>query len=771
MDKVIKKYSDHPLRSWFIRQSLDYPKRTIIFSILLTLIVGSGAQFFIIDDDMIKLLPKNLDSRVSWDAIQDEFGSTEVILVAFGKKGETVFNPEAMATLWDLTEAIESTDQVEELTSISSATRMDNIDGFMEIDDLQLYRDLSQQEVNKIEEYLNKNPTLKKRFVSEDDEYLLATIQPYESGSLNTFRDSVTAIAKPILSNYEVHYGGQAYVTGTMPAMIRDDVVSLARIGILIMVTILLLNLRSFSGVFLVIMVIGLSLVAMIGFMGWIYHLTGSDRFLFTLANTSMPIILLTIANSDGVHVVSKFFKELRLKQDSRIALAATMDTLLIPIFLTTITTIAAFATMTLSPIEPLFGYGIVIGAGIGWAWFLSSLLLPAVISLKKWNKDSNAITKPSIFEKIINRFGKVVLTHPKYVFSVGVVFVIIGFTGLSKVVVDVNMVKFFKPGSEIRDSWDFLDEEMTGTIDIRVRVEGDMKNPETLSSMIKLQSVMEEDEKVITSYSIANVVEQMHRAVMNDDPNYEIIPENREKVNNLFTMYSMSGDPDNFSTMVDYDYKVGLITAFSKVMTTTEIFDYVEKMNQEVKLLKAADIDLEFTGMIVILRDLVVMIVNSSVLSIIISLIIIGIIASVFFKRILWGILAVIPLSSAVIINFGFMGYFGIELSHITALLSSIIIGVGVDFSIHYISQFRRLSRSVDSKKLSKEVIDDVGYPIILDAGSNMGFGALLFSVFLPIQYIGGLMVFAMLSTSLGTLTILAALAELLKHRLINKG
>ena len=68
-----------------------------------------------------------------------------------------------------------------------------------------------------------------------------------------------------------------------------------------------------------------------------------------------MPIILLTIANSDGVHVVSKFFKELRLKQDSRIALAATMDTLLIPIFLTTITTIAAFATMTLSPIEPLF--------------------------------------------------------------------------------------------------------------------------------------------------------------------------------------------------------------------------------------------------------------------------------------------------------------------------------------------------------------------------------------------------------------------------------
>ena len=770
MDKLISKYSDHPLRSWFIKQSLDSPVRTIIFSLLITLFTASGARFFIIDDDMLKILPKDLDSRVSWDLIQDEFGSTEVIFVAFGKEGKSIFNPGAMATLWDLTKALEGTNQVEEVISISSATRMDNNDGFMEIDDLQSERNLNQEEVDKIQRYLDKNPTIKKRFISEDNQYFLITIQPYESGALNTFRDSITTISSPILNDYEIHYGGQAYLTGTMPELIRDDVVGLARIGVLIMTVILLANLRSIAGVTMVLMLIGLSLIAMIGVQGWVYHLTGSDRFLFTLANTSMPIILLTIANSDGVHVISKFFKELRVKEDSRKALASTMDSLLIPIFLTTITTIAAFATMTVSPIEPLFGYGIIIGAGIAWAWFLSSLLLPAVISLKKWDNNSIAIRRRSIFENIIKKLGKVVLTHPKYVFTVGVAFVIIGCTGLSKIIVDVNMVNFFEPGTEIRDSMDFLDEKMAGTVDIRVRAEGDMKNPEILSSMRKLQNIMEEDEKVSTSFSIANVVEQMHRTVMDDDPSYEVIPDDQDKVNNLFTMYSMSGDPDDFSSMVDYEYKIGLITAFSKVMSTIEIFDYVEKMNREVMSLEASGLDLEFTGMIVILRDLVDMIVSSSILNIVFSLIIIGIIASIFFKRILWGLLAVVPLFSAVIINFGFMGYFGIELSHVTALLSSIIIGVGVDFSIHYISQFRRLSRTVESDKLSREVIDDVGYPIILDAGSNMGFGALLFSVFLPIQNIGGLMVFAMVSTSIGTLTVLAALSELLKHRLIEK-
>ena len=711
-----------------------------------------------------------MESRVSWDAIQDEFGSTEMIFIAFGSKGKSIFRPEAFEALWDLTEELESVDLVEKVISIPNTIRIDNVDGFMEVDNLQLDRDLSQAEVDDIRAYLEKNPSMKKRLISDKDEYLVVVVQPYDSNGMDVFRNKVVSIADPILKDYEIHYGGQAYVTGTMPELIRNDVQSLMKAGLIIMILILLINLRSVAGVGMVMMVIGLSLFSMMGFMGWILKISGSDRFLFTMANTSMPIILLTIANSDGVHVITKFFKELRQKKDIRLALASTMDSLLIPIFLTSITTIVAFLTMISSPLEPMTGYGITMAAGIAWAWFLSSFMLPAVMSLKKWDMESKAVVKPSPFEKVIDKLGKVVLTHPKYVFSAGALFVIIGLFGLTKVTVDVNMINFFKPGTEIRDSMDFMDEEMTGTVDIRVRIEGDMKDPETLTDMVNLQDFMEEDEKVSTSYSIANVVKQMHRTVMDDNPEYETIPDSREKVNNLFTMYSMSGDPDDFSTMVDYDYKVGLITALSKVMSTDEIFTYVEKTNKYIEKSFDPKIKIKVTGMLVVFRDLVIMIIKSSIFSISISLFLIGLLASIFFKRILWGVLAVLPLTSAVIINFGFMGYFGIELSHITAILSSIIIGVGVDFAIHYIAQFRRLSRTIDETKLSREVVDDVGYPIILDAASNMGFGALLFSAFLPIQYIGGLMIFAMISTSLGTLTVLSALAELLKNRLIEK-
>ena len=729
--------------------------------------MGLGINYLVIDDDMMAMLPETLDSRMSWDAVQDEFGSTEVIFIAFGNKGKTVYSSESFALLWDLTKALEYVNQVEKVSCITTISKIDSEDGFMEISDLQPARDLSLSQIDKIKEYLISNPTIKKRAVSESEEYLNIMVQPYEDIPHDIMRDVVVAIGDSILSaDYEVHYGGTAYITGSVPTMIRNDITILLRVGLFIMAIVLMVNLRNPFAVIMVFSVIIQSLVVMAGFMGWMVFITGSERFYFTIVNSSMPIILLTIANSDGVHFVAKFFKEMRNKKDVKKSVETTMDTLLVPIFLTSLTTMAAFLSLSFAPIKQLMGYGICISLGIAHAFFLSSTFLPAAISLKKWDMNSKAVTRPSIFENLITYFGKTVSTNPKSILGLGVLIATAGIIGLLYLKVDVNIASFFRQGTEFRDSIDFIDQEMTGTMDIRVRLEGSMKNPRTLNEIVNLQDMLENNKKVTTSFSIADVVKQMHRVVMDDDPDFETIPEDQGKVNNLFSMYSMSGDPEDFSAMVDYEYSVGLVTALSRVMSTEEIISIVDEIEEYVGDLKSVG-SASVTGMAVVIRDLVYLVVQSSVISIVMSVILIGLITSLFFKRIAWGMMAIIPLSVAVVINFGFMGLAGIHLSHVTALLASVIIGVGVDFAIHYISQYRRLSKTSENNALTNDVIEDVGYPIILDSASNMSFGALLFSAFIPVQYMGGLMVFAMISTSIGTLTFLAAMAELLKHNL----
>ena len=752
------------IEDWCIHQSIKRPIPTIVISIAFTVFISMGIQFIVVDDDMMKMLPSNIESKKSWDDIQNDFGSTEIIFVAFGQKDSSVYKSKIMSDLWMLTDRLGQSPYIEKISNISTATAINQVDGFIDIDDLQPTKDISSQQLENIKVYLNRNLNLKKQLISKGEDYLINIVTPTAGTSLDIFRDEVVFLSDSILTGYDIHFGGTAYITGSIPNLVREDIGILVTSGLIMMLIILLTNLRSLQGVSLIFITIFFSLSAMLGFMGWAYKITGSNKFLFALLNTSMPIILLTIANSDGVHVITKFFRELRYLGEVDLAIESAMRSLLFPISLTSITTIVAFLTMITAPLEPLIGYGLCMAVGILWAWLLSSFMLPAIIVLLRWDQNSKAISQPGYLEKFLNNIAVVVFKYPKQVFSIGTLTIMLGAFGLSKIDVDVNVSSFFEKGTEIRKSMDFMDSDMSGTMDLRILVDGDIRDPSILNQMDSLQNFINQTENVNVTYSIVDVLKQIHRVFMDDDEDYEKIPDQSQKVNNLLTMYTVSGGSDELSKLADNSYRSALITSLSSTMSTNEVFSYVKSINAYINNHFSEKTKVKVTGMIVIIRDMVDMVIRSSLLSIITSMIFVGVITSLFYGRMIWGLLAVLPLFAAIILNFGLMGYFGVKLNHVTAILSAIIIGVGVDFAIHFISRFQKSSCTSDKVQTVEDVIKDAGYPIILDAGSNMAFGSLLFSSFIPVQHVGGLMVFSMLSTALGTLILLTSAIELLK-------
>ena len=748
---------------------LDNPLKSILIPTFLTFIIGSGLRFIIVDDNMMAMLPTKMESRKTWDAVQNEFGSTESIFIAFGKDGKNIFNKEALSQLWDVTRKLEKIKEVEKVTSISNIPKIFSNDGFLEIEDLQKNRELSEHTIKDIANYVNVNSTIKNRMVSKNEDYFNIIIQPSPNVSHDILRHRVVQVGDSLLSrNYDIHYGGTAYITGSVPTMIKKDISTLITIGLGLMCGILVLNIRNVFSVFLIFSIIIQSLIVMAGVMGWITYYAGSKYFYFTIINSSMPIILLTIANSDGVHFVTRFFKEMRSGKDTRQAISASIDKLLMPIFLTSITTISAFLALYFAPINQLLGYGVCLSIGILYAFILSVTFLPAAISFKKWNPESISISRESILEKTIRNIGVVIISNPVKILKTGLIIILFGFSGLMFVKVDVNIANFFKKGTEFRKSIDFIDEQMAGTMDFRVRVEGDVKDPGVLYEIEQLQNALKENPSINATYSIADAVKQMHFTLMDNNPEFNTIPKNGNEISNLLAMYSMSGDSDDLASIVDYNYNTSLITALSSVMSTDQIISFVDHIQSHVNNLEIID-RVSVTGMGVVIRDLIYLVIESSIISLVASLFGICFITSLFFKSMAWGMLSIIPLLSAIIINFGLMGFSGIYLSHVTALLSSVIIGVGVDFSIHYIYHFKANRFKDKSEKNSTETFNEVGYPIVLDSASNMSFGALIFSNFIPVQFVGGLMVFAMLATSVGTLTLLASLTEILKKNKLN--
>ncbi|NQV50559.1 MAG: MMPL family transporter, partial [Candidatus Marinimicrobia bacterium] len=522
------------MKQWFIDQSTKHPKRSIIVAVLLTIIMGSGIQYFVIEDDFMKMLPQDIESMVTWNELKDQFGSTDLMFLGFGIRGEDALNSKTLAVLWDLSRAMEELADVDEIICLSTSDKMESDDGFLEVSAMQENRELDESEIAALRTYLDNNPKIKTRSLGSNGDYLNVMIRPLVGARNDVLVNEMADLADKYLSGYDVHWGGQAYLTGALPYLIRTDVMKLMRAGLIGMLLILLISFRNFSAVGMVLATIVLSMVFMLGFNGWMYHLTGSGAFLFGIMNTSMPIILLTIANSYGVHVITKFFRKMRTNKDTRLAVEASINSLALPIFLAALTTIAAFLCMVFAPLESLMGYGISISAGIAWAWLLSIIFLPSILVLKKWNPESSAVSHASHFERFVIAFGDQVIKRPKTVLTTGAIVVIIGAVGIFSLNIEVNMKSFFKPSNPIRQSLDFMDAEMTGSMDLQLLINADLRSPEVLNKIVSIQNFMEKHESVTLSISIADVIKQMHRMVNEDDPAFETIPDTLEKINNL---------------------------------------------------------------------------------------------------------------------------------------------------------------------------------------------------------------------------------------------
>ena len=760
---------------------ISHSKYVILVSLLSIGFLINGLKYVHQDDDMVNLLPDNIGSRQVFEEIQDDYGLTEYMFVAVGKNGTSVINKNSLTTIWDITKEFEKITKngvplVDEVMSVANLSRISvdpDDDTMIVIEDLINSRKINDKKITDIKSYLDDNLKIKDKILSKNEDYANIILIPLSDEYYPDLAREIHRITDKYKNdNIDFHFGGQAYVTGAVPDMVQDEVKILLFYGLILMIIILLLNLKSIKAVFLILIIIISSMLSMFGFMGWVTFLTGSKNFYFTLMNTSMPIVLLTIANSVGVHILSKFIRNLRKLKDKNLALIETMNNLNLPIFLTSLTTSLAFLTLYFSPISAMIGYGLTIAFGIMWSWLLSNSMLPALISLFNWNLNSKALSKPSYIENLMIKFGSLVENHPYKILFSTLVLVIFSIIGMFYINVEVQYNKMFRKGNIIRDSAEFLDENMTGNVNLILRVTSSQdyepfKNPQNLNDIDKMQNYLDNFNNVKTTISVNDVVKQLHKVIEGNSNEYYSIPETRQKISNLFTMYEWNEDAD-ISSLLNDDKDQTILTALMSTFSTQKVPLYKQKISKYIEdEIDSDNLKFELTGVMAFIVDFMWLVIKSSAISLALGILVIFITSSFFFKSIKYGAMSIIPVTAAVLLNFGLMGWLGIELTHLTVLLSSIILGVGVDFSIHYISEYRNFKEKTNLKDLSSKTIDSVGYPIILDAWSNMAFGSLLLSSIIPLAQLGGLMVLAMISTSIGALTLLASVLELTKKKI----
>ena len=287
-------------------------------------------------------------------------------------------------------------------------------------------------------------------------------------------------------------------------------------------------------------------------------------------------------------------------------------------------------------------------------------------------------------------------------------------------------------------------------------------KRPDVLRYVEKLQEYMVEKEAVGKSNSVADVVKKVYMELFEANPDYFRIPDTVNGVAQSLISYQNSHKPNDLWHLVTPDYAkaniwVQLKSGDNKDMEATlkTVEAFFDNNPPPVSLIHRWA---GLTYINVIWQDKMVVGMLESFLS---SFIIVFVMMVILFRSPLWGMLAMVPLSVTIAFIYGIIGIVGKDYDMPVAVLSSLTLGLAIDFAIHFLERSRQTHAHTGSWKTAvKEMFEEparaISRNVIVIA---VGFTPLLLAPLVPYQTVGIFLASIMAISGVATIIILPAL------------
>jgi hypothetical protein len=499
------------------------------------------------------------------------------------------------------------------------------------------------------------------------------------------------------------------------------------------------------------------------------------------IMSSMIPIFLIPISVLNSIHIISEFHDHYGKHKHKNTSIRNSISTLFIPMLFTSLTTVAGFLSLAMTPIPPVQVFGIFVAFGVIVSWLLSIALNPAIASLisdktlRNFGMNHDAEAK-GVLAAIMNSIRNISRKRNITIIAVAAVVIIVSAVGLSMIVVNDNPVKWFKKSHPIRIADTIMNKHLAGTYMNYLIFESDesdrMKDPEVLKYVEKIQRQLEKDKIVGATAGLPDVVKKVRYELFEADSAKAVLPDNQDEVAQLLFMFEMSGgDSDDLYKMVTSDYnKLNLWVQLTSgdnrdIQSTVELIDdFISKNPPPV------GIDIKWAGLPyinIVWQQKMVAGMRSSLMG---SYIVVLVMMIFLFRSIKWGIISMLPLTITVMAIYAFIGYIGKPYDMPIAVLSSLTLGLSVDFAIHFIQRLREIHKEMgEFKKSFHEIFEGAGRAISRNVlVIAIGFIPMMFSTLVPYITVGTFFLAIMMVSGLVTMLLLPAIVQTFHKRLL---
>lgn len=724
---------------------------------MLTAFFGYQVTQVEVDSNIVNALPDDDPIVKLFKDVGERFGSNQIGLIVF--ETDNVFEADALDHIQQITDTLTEMDGVMSVRSITNLRDFDVDEDNFEIDNL-ISRSrwpTSTKEAEELRDEITKNEMVSGSLVAANGTSTIILFYFHNEVDIKETAGQVIEAVNGLSLPENIYYAGSTFLTNYVADIISTDMIRLIPISFFLIALILFLSFRSIRGVVLPLLSAGLAIVWAIG----TFVLMG---FKLSMVSNNVPIIILAVGSAYSIHVLNRV--RLSLETDRREAIIQSLKLIALPVFLAALTTVIGFLSFIFGAyLTMIRDFGLLAALGTFYSAVLALLFIPAMISFmpaekKRMTKKSAVEKDPLMKRYLLNPLYKLNVNHPKSILFAWILMGLVGIGGITVIKRSVSVSDYFKAKHPASIADRIMEANYGGSKPVFVVFNGDIQSPEVLNGMNDFAEYLLASPYITSTQSIADIVIKLNNAMGTEDG----IPSEKSAIQQLWFIIGQQ----DLSQLVTEDLDQAMIMAKFNNEGQANIKKFNIYVNRYLKEHQTNDYTIEITGMPYVNSQMDKSLIKSQLTSLLLAIILVIALVSFIFKSGVEGLYAAAPIIATITILYGFMGLTGIPLNVVTVLVASVAMGIGIDYSIHFISNFNlSLGQGKDLYKAVEEAIMISGKAIFINFISvSVGFLVLAFSDLMPMVYFGILIALSMFGSAMGALTLLPAIIVLGKRR-----
>ncbi|MFP4474479.1 MAG: MMPL family transporter [Desulfatibacillaceae bacterium] len=727
--------------TWLGRM-LDRPWLTIALVVALTALLGAGALRLRLQTSLYDLMIEDLPETAFYEATKETFGTEEIILVV--ARADDVFDPATFAHLDELASRLGELDGVRRTISLPGAKRAMDITGTMD--------------PGRFREVVRHVDLFRNNLVSGDGTAAGVTLVLEDRQEREELIDRVAAVMEEYENGVSLYQVGMPVVSLALARFTEKDFFTLPPLTFVVIAILLLLLFRTWHGVLLPLSCILVSLIWTVGVMGW----TGTPLSMLTMI---VPVFLIAVGTAYCLHFSSEYIQLAGKAGTTRETAREVVSRMRFPTALAVGTTMVGLASLLVNRIDSIRQFAIFSCVGMASLLVVLLTLLPAMIVLMSPARARNGERREDVVDRFLAWVIHVNVHHQKAVFVVAGVVLALGIAGIFRIQVETNPCDYFKEDTPVARNFHDVYKDLSGSFPVNVVVNSGtpdfFEDPENLARLAELEKLLVTVDKVDKSVSVTDYMRLVNYATNRFEPERYALPEKgyqvRMIVNSLKTMLGQ----DTQDRFVTADFSTANVLLMTHISSSRDFLAAKRELGRICESVFGDDASCGVTGFGIVISATSQLVTQGQVKSLSITVVIIFGMMFVLFLSLRAGLAAIVPNCFPIVVNFGIMGWAGVELSLVTSLIASIAIGLAVDDTIHYLFRYNReFKRDLNEKRAMADTLRTVGRPIVFTTLTiGLGFSVLMFSSFQPTAIFGVMMAITMMAALVGDLVILPSL------------